>query len=82
MENVVNGDQCALKVPSSLDVFLRSHPLFHKHDDTLHVKNKVCTAEEARSARKQMLLPRQRRRLPAPGRSNCHTVPELNLKRE
>uniref|UniRef100_A0A452QLP7 Uncharacterized protein n=1 Tax=Ursus americanus TaxID=9643 RepID=A0A452QLP7_URSAM len=43
----------------------------------------VCTASEARSARRQMLLlPPRRRRLPAPGFCNCHTAPELNLKRE
>uniref|UniRef100_A0A2I2YBN7 Uncharacterized protein n=1 Tax=Gorilla gorilla gorilla TaxID=9595 RepID=A0A2I2YBN7_GORGO len=42
----------------------------------------VCTADAARSARKQMLLPPRRRRLPAPGLCNCHTAPELNLKRE
>lgn len=42
----------------------------------------VCTAGEARSARRQMLLPPRRRRLPAPGLYNCHTAPELNLNRE
>uniref|UniRef100_A0A7N5JVT1 Uncharacterized protein n=1 Tax=Ailuropoda melanoleuca TaxID=9646 RepID=A0A7N5JVT1_AILME len=42
----------------------------------------VCTASEARSARRQLLLPPRRRRLPAPGFCNCHTAPELNLKRE
>uniref|UniRef100_A0A8C8ZNR7 Uncharacterized protein n=1 Tax=Prolemur simus TaxID=1328070 RepID=A0A8C8ZNR7_PROSS len=42
----------------------------------------VCTAGEARAARRQMLLPPRRRRLAAPGLCNCHTAPELNLKRE
>lgn len=42
----------------------------------------VCTAGEARSARRQMLLPPRRRRLPAPELYNCHTAPELNLNRE
>uniref|UniRef100_A0A4X1W2D1 Uncharacterized protein n=2 Tax=Sus scrofa TaxID=9823 RepID=A0A4X1W2D1_PIG len=42
----------------------------------------VCTAGEARSTRKQRLLPPLPRRLPAPGLCNCRTIPELNLKRE
>lgn len=42
----------------------------------------VCTAGEARSVRRQMLLPPRRWRLPAPGLLNCYTAPELNLKRE
>ena len=42
----------------------------------------VCTAAEARSARKQMLLPRLQWRRPAPGLCNCHTAPEVNLTRE
>uniref|UniRef100_A0A667H8P9 Uncharacterized protein n=1 Tax=Lynx canadensis TaxID=61383 RepID=A0A667H8P9_LYNCA len=46
----------------------------------------VCTASEARSARRQvlllLLLPPRRRRLPAPGFCDCHTAPGLNLKRE
>uniref|UniRef100_A0A8D2JKE4 Uncharacterized protein n=1 Tax=Sciurus vulgaris TaxID=55149 RepID=A0A8D2JKE4_SCIVU len=42
----------------------------------------VGTAGEARSTRRQMLLPPRRQRLPAPGLCNCHTAPELNLKRE
>uniref|UniRef100_A0A8C4LQC9 Uncharacterized protein n=1 Tax=Equus asinus TaxID=9793 RepID=A0A8C4LQC9_EQUAS len=42
----------------------------------------VCTAGEAPSAPRQMLLPPRRRRLSAPGFCNCHAAPELNLKRE
>lgn len=42
----------------------------------------VCTAGEARSAWRQMMLPPRRRRVPAPGLSNCHAAPELNLNRE
>uniref|UniRef100_A0A8C3VN33 Uncharacterized protein n=1 Tax=Catagonus wagneri TaxID=51154 RepID=A0A8C3VN33_9CETA len=42
----------------------------------------VCTADEARSARKQRLLLPLPRRLPALGLCNCYIVPELNSKRE